>query len=91
MLVAVDEYGSITLPAMLRKALGLENESYVELEIEDNGYIVLYPVRVHRTIELNPQGIAKIEEARKSGVGNFPEWFNKEIEDAKANTKPTIY
>ncbi len=29
MLVAIDEYGSITLPALLRKALGLEKESYL--------------------------------------------------------------
>ncbi len=87
MLIAIDEYGSITLPALLRRALGLEKESYLELEFEDNGAIVLYPVSVHRTIQLNRQGIAKLGEARKSGTGEFPEWLNEEIRNAEIDTE----
>ncbi len=90
MLVAIDEYGSITLPALLRKALGLKKESYLELEIEDNGAIMLYPVNVHRTIQLNKKGIAKIREARKSGIGVFPEWLAEEMQNAKTDTKQEI-
>ncbi len=90
MLIAIDEYGSITLPALLRRALGLERESYLELEFDDNGTIVLYPVSVHRTVRLNQHGIAKIEEARKSGTGVFPEWLNEEIRNAKTDAGQKI-
>ena len=90
MLVAIDEYGSITLPALIRKELGLKKESYLELEIEDSGTIILSPVSVHRNIRLNKQGIAKIKEARKSGIGEFPEWLAEEIQDARIETEQKV-
>ena len=90
MLIAIDAYGSITLPALLRKEFGLENESYLELEIEDSGAIVLYPVNVRRTIRLNDRGIVKIAEARESGVSEFPEWLAEEISNAKTDSDRKI-
>lgn len=86
MLVALDKYGSITLPAALRRKLGLESETYLELSFEDDGVIVLYPVNVQRTIRLNEKGLNKLEEARKSGTGELPEWLTTEMENAEADT-----
>ncbi len=87
MLVALDKYGNITLPGPLRKKLGLERESYLELSVEDNGLIILHPVAVQRTIRLNEKGLNKLEEARKSGTGELPEWLVEDMKNAKADTE----
>ncbi|MEE4359258.1 MAG: AbrB/MazE/SpoVT family DNA-binding domain-containing protein [Desulfococcaceae bacterium] len=90
MLVALDKYGSITLPGPVRKKLGLEKESYLELSLEDDGIILLHPVAVQRTVRLNKKGLNKLEEARKSGTGELPEWLTGEMEDAEADTDQQI-
>ncbi|QTA83464.1 Uncharacterized protein dnl_58740 [Desulfonema limicola] len=90
MLVALDKYGSITLPAPLRQKLGLENEIYLELSLEDDGAIVLYPVNVQRNIRLNQKGLNKLEQARKSGTGQLPEWLTEDMKNAEADTDQQI-
>ncbi len=90
MLVAMDKYGSITLPAHLRQELGLEKGAYLELSIEEDGVIVLHPVNVQRTVRLNGKGLKKLEEARKSGTGELPEWITRDMSDAQADTDPEI-
>ncbi len=90
MLIAIDKYGSITLPALIRKELGLEEESYLELSVENDGAIILYPVAVHRTVRLNNKGLAKLEEARKSGTGELPEWLKKDMQNAEADIEQQI-
>lgn len=90
MLVAVDKYGTITLPGPLRRKLGLDRESYLEITLEDEGVIILNPVDVQRTIRLNDKGLSKLEEARKSGTGELPEWLIGEIEYAESDTDPKV-
>ena len=90
MLIAIDRYGSITLPASVRKEFGLEKESYLELSVDDGGFIVLHPVTVHRAVRLNDKGLTMIEEARKSGTGEFPEWLIEDMRDAEADTEQEI-
>ncbi len=87
MLVTIDKRGSISLPSSLRKDLGLEPGSHLELAVEPGGAITLYPVAIHRAIELNAEGLSKLDEARGSGPGAFPEWFDQELADARADTK----
>jgi len=82
MLITVDKRGSINLPKTLRKELGIESGSYLNLKVEEGGAIVLYPVSVYPSIRLSEKGIAKLEEARRSGKGKMPEWMLKEIESA---------
>jgi AbrB family looped-hinge helix DNA binding protein len=90
MLLAIDKRGSINLPAAVRRDLGLENGTYLDLEIGDGGTIHLHPVSVHRTIRLNEAGIKKLEEARKSGKGELPKWLSKEMKDACADSKQEV-
>lgn len=82
MLITVDKRGSINLPKTLRKELGIESGSYLNLKIEEGGAILLQPVSVYPSIRLSKKGIAKIEEARKSGTGKMPEWMLREIKNA---------
>ncbi|MCP4108874.1 MAG: AbrB/MazE/SpoVT family DNA-binding domain-containing protein [Desulfobacteraceae bacterium] len=90
MLIAIDKYGSITLPALIRKELGLEEESYLELSVGSDGAIMLNPVAVQRTVRLNSKGLAKLEEARKSGTGELPEWLAREMQNAETDTEQQI-
>lgn len=87
MLVAIDRYGSITLPVSLRKELGLEGESYLELSVEDGKFIMLEPVTVQRNIRLDDRGLSKLDEARKSGTGELPEWLIGDMKDAETDTE----
>lgn len=87
MLVAIDKYGSITLPVSLRKELRLDQESYLELSVEDGRFIMLEPVTIQRNIRLNDRGLAKLEEARKSGTGEVPEWLIGDMKNAKTDTE----
>lgn len=82
MLITVDKRGSINLPKTLRKELGIESGSYLNLQVEEGGAIVLHPVAVYPSIRLNEKGIAKLKDARRSGKGKLPEWMVKEIESA---------
>jgi len=87
MLVAIDKYGTITLPASLRREFGLNQESYLEMSVEDGKRIVFEPVTVQRNIRLNDNGLNKLEEARESGTGELPEWLIGEMRNAKADTE----
>ena len=82
MLITIDKRGSINLPVVIRKELGLENGSYMDLEILKGGEIRLRPVSVYPNILLNDQGLAKLKEARESGKGKLPEWLIKEMKNA---------
>ena len=69
MLITIDKRGSINLPLAVRKELGLEHGSYLDLSVGEGGKITLHPVEIYRTVRLSQQGIAKLEEARNSGTG----------------------
>ena len=87
MLVTIDKRGSISLPASLRKNLGLVPGAHLELTMEPGGAITLFPVEIYRTVRLNDSGLRKLIEARESEKTSFPEWFKKELEDAKTDTE----
>lgn len=87
MLITVDKRGSINLPKTLRKELGLESGSYLNLKVKEGGAIVLHPVSVYPSIRLSTKGLAKLEEARKSGKVKLPEWMIKEIESAGTHSE----
>ena len=87
MIIAIDKRGSINLPVSLRKDLGLKNGDHLSLSVEDGGVIVLQPVVIYPAVQLSEQGLKKLREARESGIGEMPSWFDKEMEDAKADSK----
>ena len=87
MLVTIDKRGSLSLPASLRKDLGLEPGTHLELIIEPGGAITLYPVEIYRSIKLSNEGLSKFEEARHSGTTSFPDWFDQELSNARADTE----
>ncbi len=87
MLIPVDKRGSINLPKTLRKELGIESGSYLNLKVEKGGAIVLHPVSIYPSIRLGTKGLTKLEEARKSGKGKLPEWMIKEIESATTHSE----
>ena len=86
MLIALDKYGSITIPGPLRQQLGLDEETYFELTLIDGGDIHLHPVTVQRTIRLNEKGLKKLDEARNSGTGELPYWMVQDMENATAES-----
>jgi len=90
MLIAIDKRGSINLPSAIRKELGLETGSYLELEVVEGGAINLHPVSVHRAIRLNEEGIEKLREARKSGKDKMPGWLIEEMKNAGAGSKQEV-
>jgi AbrB family looped-hinge helix DNA binding protein len=90
MIIAIDKRGSINLPASLRKDLGIKNGDHLNLSVEEGGIIILQPVVIYPTIQLGEEGLRKLKEARESGVGEMPPWFDKEMEDAKADSKQKI-
>ncbi len=90
MIIAIDKRGSINLPAALRKELGLKNGDHLDLSVEEGGVIILQPVAIYPTVRLSEQGLAKLKEARESGLGEMPSWFGNEMEDAKADSDRKI-
>ncbi|MCP4346938.1 MAG: hypothetical protein GY795_15600 [Desulfobacterales bacterium] len=38
-------------------------------------------------IRFNEKGLAKLQEARKSGTGVFPTWFIKDMKNAEIDTE----
>jgi AbrB family looped-hinge helix DNA binding protein len=86
MLVSIDKRGSIVLPAGLRKGLQLKTGSYLDMEVLEGGRILLNPVSIYQTVRLNATGLEKLEEARKSGEGEFPDWMVEEMKDAQTDT-----
>lgn len=85
MLIAIDKRGSINLPASIRKKMKLESGCYLDMEVLEGGTIVLNPVAVYPTVQLSEEGLIKLQEARKSGKTEMPEWLKKEIKHAKAD------
>ena len=83
----INKKGSINLPDVIRKALGLKTGSYMDLKILNDGEIRLRPVSVYPNILLNDKGLAKIKEARESNKGTLPEWLIKEIKKAQTSAK----
>jgi len=82
MLVSIDKRGSISLPATVRKDLGLTPGTFLDLTILDGGNLSLTPVAVFPTVRLSGMGLAKLGEARQSGVEQMPDWLRKEMADA---------
>jgi AbrB family looped-hinge helix DNA binding protein len=75
LLVSIDKRGSISLPAAVRKNLGLVPGTYLDLTILDGGKLALSPVTVYPTVRLSENGLAKLDEARQSGVEQLPDWL----------------
>lgn len=86
MLVSIDKRGSISLPSTVRKDLGLKPGTLLELTIVEGGNLSLSPVAVYPTVRLSDEGLAKLGEARQSGVKQMPDWLRKEIADAATDT-----
>ena len=63
-LVSIDKRGSISLPTKIRKKLGLDVGSHLELEVLEGGAIVLHPVYIYRGVHLSQSGLEKIKQAR---------------------------
>ncbi len=82
MLVSIDKRGSISLPSTVRKDLGLVPGTFLDLTILDGGNLSLTPVAVFPTVRLSDTGLAKLGEARRSGVEQIPDWLRKEMTDA---------
>ncbi len=87
MLVTIDKRGSINLPASVRKDLGFCPGTHLELTIDSGGAIMLFPVEIYRTIKLSQSGLTKLDEARRSGMTPLPDWFQSEIDHARADTE----
>jgi AbrB family looped-hinge helix DNA binding protein len=85
MLIAIDKRGSINLPAAIRKKMKLESGCYLDMEVLEGVTIVLNPVAVYPTVQLSEEGLKKLQDARKSGKTDMPEWLKKEIKHAKAD------
>lgn len=85
MLVAVDKRGSINLPVSLRKELGLASGTYLDVQVQEGGVLVLHPVAVYPTVRLSAEGLAKLQEARESGTGELPDWLREEMGRAPAD------
>lgn len=87
MLVSIDKRGSISLPAALRKDLNLSPGTFLDLTILDGGKLELSPVAVYPTVRLSDDALAKLNEARQSGVEQMPECLREEIADAATDPK----
>jgi len=88
MLITIDKRGSINLPMTVRKELGLEQGTCLDLVIEDGGKITLHPLAIYRTVQLGERGLAKLQEARKSGRGKLPDWLRQEMQRAEPDPDP---
>lgn len=82
MLIALDKRGSINLPSTIRKELGLESGTYLDLQVMDGGALLLQPIAIFKGIQLGPQGLQKLDDARKSGTTSMPTWLTKEMKNA---------
>lgn len=79
MLVTIDKQGNIKLPSAVRKALGLKSGSLLDPAILPGGHLLLAPVVVYPTVCLSEQGLAKLTEARQSGLQEMPGWLRKKM------------
>ncbi len=87
MIVTIDKRGSISLPASIRKDLGIKPGTHLELSVEADGALYLYPVEFYRTIKLNDSGLLKLKEARNSETGKLPVWFEEECNNAGVDSE----
>jgi len=87
MLVTVDRRGSVSLPATIRKGLGLSQGTYLDLTVEEGGTLLLKPVAVYPALHLSPNGLSRLAEARSGETGQLPDWLRKEMDDAQADTQ----
>lgn len=82
MLVTIDKRGSINLPVATRKELSLVPGTCLDLTILAGGKVVLTPVAIYPTVRLSPDGIVKLQDARRSGTDEIPSWLREEMDDA---------
>jgi AbrB family looped-hinge helix DNA binding protein len=85
MLVTIDKRGSINLPSTIRKEMGLDTGTHLDLEVLEGGSIVLTPVAIYPTVKLNEKGLKKLSEARKSGMVKMPVQLAKQIRNARSD------
>ena len=85
MLVVIDKRGSINLPSTIRKEMGLDIGTHLDLEVLEGGSIVLTPVAIYPTVKLNEKGLKKLTEARKSGTVKMPAQLTKQIRNARSD------
>jgi AbrB family looped-hinge helix DNA binding protein len=85
MLVAIDKRGSVNLPSTIRKEMGLDTGTHLNLEVIEGGAIVLTPVAIYPTVKLNEKGLNKLAEARKSGAVKMPSRLAKQIKNARTD------
>ncbi|MBI5606980.1 MAG: AbrB/MazE/SpoVT family DNA-binding domain-containing protein [Deltaproteobacteria bacterium] len=90
MLIALDKRGSINLPSTIRKELGLESGTYLDLQVMDGGAMLLQPIAIYQGIRLGKQGLQKLAEARQSGTTSIPTWLTKEMKHAEVDPEPEI-
>ena len=72
MLITIDKRGSINLPAILRKELGLNAGTYLDLSVEEGGAIKLHPVSIFPSIRLNDQRLEKLGKPERAEQANSP-------------------
>lgn len=85
MLVAIDKRGSVNLPSTIRKEMGLDTGTHLNLEVLEGGAIVLTTVAIYPTVNLNEKGLKKLSEARKSGTVKMPAQLAKQIKNARTD------
>ena len=86
MLVTIDKRGSINLPSTIRKDMGLDIGTPMDLEVLEGGAIVLTPVVIYPTVKLSGKGLKKLSDARKSGTVKMPLQLAKQIKNARTDT-----
>ena len=85
MLVAIDKRGSVNLPSVIRKEMGLDRGTHLNLEVLDGGTIILTPVAIYPTIKLNEHGLEKLAQARKSGTVKMSARLARQIKNARTD------
>ena len=82
MLVTIDKRGSINLPAAIRKELDIKPGTCLDLTVLDGGGLALVPMTIFPTVRLSEEATAKLQDARKSGTGELPQWLREEMTNA---------
>ena len=85
MLVTIDKRGSINLPSTIRKDMGLDVGTRMDLEVLEGGAIVLTPVAIYPTVKLSEKGLKKLADARKSGKVEMPTQLAEQISNARTD------
>ncbi len=71
MIISIDKRGSINLASSIRSEIGLKSGDYLDLCVSEGGALVLRPVAIYPSICLSEAGLAKLKEARESGIGEM--------------------